>query len=145
MIVKSKCCLRLSLLLKNNIVEFYDDREGHNKLSKRFGVHVAYVRLVIYQLKGFGMTASQSRIGRPQRISASASKHLIWLFQANHAEMPAVLQGFLVSVLINMHRSIVRRNLNNCVLHGRMRRQKPLLTKSTNNFDLTRTRPILII
>lgn len=71
-------------------------------------MYVSIVSQIIYKSKAFGMITSQSKIGRPWKITARASTHLGRQAKVNHDVTSVNLQDFLANVGINVHAPKVR-------------------------------------
>ena len=115
--------------VRKRIVAAHKDGEGYKAISKRLAVHVSTVRQVVYKWRQHHSTANLSRSGRPQKVSPRAARKLARDAQENPRKTSRDLQADLAAAGTKVHRTTVRRVLNNAGLYGRVARKKPLLKK----------------
>ena len=78
--------------------------------------------------KHFRTTKSLPRTGRPRKISDRAARQLVRQVNENPGLTSRELQESLSNANIDVHRTTIRRTLNEAGLSGRVARKKPLLS-----------------
>ncbi len=118
--------------MRNKIVDMYQSGKGYKTISKALG------------LKGFVTVVNLPRSGRPTKITLRAQQQLIQEIIKEPRTTSKELQASLASIKVSVHDSTIRKRLGKNV-HGRVSRQKALLTKKNTKAHLTFAKKILII
>ncbi len=115
--------------MRNKIVDMYQSGKGYKAISKASGLQRTTVRAIIHKWRKLGTVVNLPRSGRPTKITPRAQR---WLKQEVIKEPRTTskeLQASLASIKVSVHDSTIRKKLGKNGMHGRVPRQKPLLTK----------------
>ncbi len=110
--------------MRNKIVDMYQSGKGYKTISKALG------------LKGFVTVVNLPRSGWPTKITLRAQQQLIQEIIKEPRTTSKELQASLASIKVSVHDSTIRKRLGKNV-HGRVSRQKALLTKKNTKARLT--------
>jgi transposase len=115
--------------LRNEIAAAHAGGDGYKKLAARFNVNTNTVKSILRKFKQHGTTTSLPRSGRPGKLSARSQR----LIRQQVAQDPGItskaLQQSLVRCGTDVHRTTIRRTLNNMGMRSCIARKKPLLKK----------------
>ncbi len=125
--------------MRNKIVDMYQS------ISKALGLQWTTVRSIIHKWRKLGTVVNLPRSGRPTKITPKAQRWLIQEVIKEPRTTSKELQASLASIKVSVHDSTIRKRLGKNGIHGRVPRQKPLLTKKNTKARLTFAKNILII
>ncbi len=131
--------------MRNKIVDMYQSGKGYKAISKAFGLQQTTVRAIIHKWRKLGTVVNLPRSGRPTKITPRAQWRLIQEVIKEPRTTSKQLQASLASIKVSVHDSTIRKRLGKNGIHGRVPRQKPLLTKKNTKARLTFAKKILII
>ncbi len=117
--------------MRNKIVDMYQSGKGYKAISKAFGLQRTTVRAIIHKWRKLGTVVNLPRSGRPTKITPRAQWRLIQEVIKEPRTTSKQLQASLASIKVSVHDSTIRKRLGKNGIHGRVPRQKPLLTKRT--------------
>uniref|UniRef100_A0A9J8AH52 Transposase Tc1-like domain-containing protein n=1 Tax=Cyprinus carpio carpio TaxID=630221 RepID=A0A9J8AH52_CYPCA len=124
--------------MRNKIVDMYQSGKGHYKaISKALGLQRTTVRAIIHKWRKLGTVVNLPRSGRPTKINPRVQRRLIQEVVKEPRTTSKGLQASLASVKVNVHDSTIRKRLGKNSIHGRVPRQKLLLTKMNTKAHLT--------
>ncbi len=115
--------------------EMYQSGKGHKAISKALGLQRTTVRAII-QVK-LVTVVNLPRSGWPTKITPRAQRQLIQEVIKEPRTTSKELQASLASIKVSVHDSTIRKRLGKNGIHGRVPRQKPLLTKKNTKAHLT--------
>ncbi len=130
--------------MRNKIVDMYQCGKGYKAISKALGLQRTLVRVIIHKWRKLGTVVNFSSSGRPTRITPRTQWRLIQEVIKEPRTTSKELQASLASIKVSVHDSTIRKRLGKNY-HGRVPRQKPLLTKKNTKAHLTFAKHILII
>ncbi len=131
--------------MRNKIIDMYKSGKGFKAISKALGLQRSMVRAIIHKWLKLGTALNLPRSSRPTK---NYSKTAMMTHPGGHLKK---LQTSLASNKISVHDSTIRKRLGKNAIHGRVPRQKPLLTKKNIKARLTFAKkiswlsPILLI
>ncbi|KAK3567614.1 hypothetical protein QTP86_020281 [Hemibagrus guttatus] len=102
---------------EKKVIEIYQSGKGYKAVSKALG------------LPQHGTVENLPRSGRPTKITPRAQRQLIQEVRKDPTTTSKELQASLASVKVSVHDSTIRKRLGKNGLHGRVPRQRPLLSK----------------
>ena len=123
--------------MRNKVIDIYQSGKGYKAISKALGLQRTTVRAIIHKWRKFGTVVNLPRSGRPTNITPRAQQRLIQEVTKEPTTTSKELQASLASVKVSVHDSTLRKRLGKNGIHGRVPRQKPLLTKKNINAFLT--------
>ncbi len=123
--------------MRNRIVDMYQSRKGYKAISKALGLQRTTIRAIIHKWRKFGTVVNLPRSGRPTKITPRAQRRLIQEVIKEPRTTSKELQASLDSIKISVHDSTIRKRLGKNDIHGRVPRQKTLLTKKNTKTRLT--------
>ncbi|KAK3559328.1 hypothetical protein QTP86_012756, partial [Hemibagrus guttatus] len=118
-----------SLQLEVTNLPIYQSGKGYKAISKALGLPRTTVRAIIYKWRKHGTVENLPRSGRPTKITPRVQRQLIQEVTKDPTTTSKELQASLASVKVSVHDSTIRKRLGKNGLHGRVPRQKPLLSK----------------
>ncbi len=130
---------------KNRWETKYQSGKGYKAISKALGLQRSTVRAIIHKWRKLGTVVNLPRSGRPTKITSRAQWRLIHEIIKEPRTTSKELQASFASIKVSVHDSTIRRRLGKNGIHGRVPRQKPLLTKKNTKAHLTFAKNILII
>ena len=123
--------------MRNKIVDMYQSGKGYKAISKALGLQQTTVRAIIHKWRKLGTVVNLPRSGRPTKITPRAQRRLIQEVIEEPRTTSKELQASLASIKVSVHDSTIRKRLGKNGIHGRVPRQKPLLTKKNTKARLT--------
>ncbi len=123
--------------MRNKIVDMYQSGKGYKVISKALGLQRTMVRAIIHKWRKLGTVVNLPRSGRPTKITPRAPQRLIHEVIKEPRTTSKELQASLASIKVSVHDSTIRKRLGKNGIHGRVPRQKPLLTKKNTKACLT--------
>ncbi len=123
--------------MRNKIVDMYQSGKGYKANSKALGLQRTTVRAIIHKWRKLGTAVNLPRSGRPTKITPRAQRRLIQEVIKEPITTSKELQASLASIKVSVHDSTIRKRLGKNGIHGRVPRQKPLLTKKNTKARLT--------
>ncbi len=123
--------------MRSKIVDMYQSGKGYKAISKALVLQRTTVRAIIHKWRKHGTVLNLPRSGRPTKISPRAQRSLIQEVIKEPRTTSKELQASLASLKVSVHDSTIRKRLDKNSIHGRVPRQKPLLTKATTKARLT--------
>ncbi len=117
----------------NKIVDMYQSRKGY-KAIKALGTTV---RAIIHKWRKLVTVVNLPRSGWPTKITPREQRRLIQEVIKEPRTTSKELQASLASIKVSVHDSTIRKRLGKNGIHGRVPRQKPLLTKKNTKAHLT--------
>ncbi len=123
--------------MRNKIVDMYQSGKGYKTISKALGLQRTTVRAIIHKWRKLGTVVNLPRSGRPTTITPRAQRRLIQEVIKEPRTTSKELQASLASIKVSVHDSTIRKRLGKNSIHGRVPRQKPLLTKKNTKARLT--------
>ncbi len=102
---------------------------GYKAISKAFGLQRTTVRTLIHKWRKLGTVVNLPRSGRPTKITPRSQQRLIQEVIKELRTTSKELQASLSSIKVSVHDSTMRKRLGKKGIHGRVPRQKLLLTK----------------
>ena len=126
----------LSEELRKAIVDGHKGGLGYKKLARQFNIHLSTVREIIYKWRASKTVSSLPRSGRPKKLTERTKRKLVRKVTSNPAMTSKDLQEHLAESNVHVHRSTIRRVLNDSGLHARVARKKPLLRKQNKQARL---------
>ncbi len=126
--------------MRNKIVDMYQSGKCYKAISKALGLQRTTVRAIIHKWRKLVTVVNLARSGWPTKITPIVQWWLIQEvikeprttskeLQASHASH--------ASIKVSVHDSTIRKRLAKNSIHGRVPRQKPLLTKKNTEACLT--------
>ncbi|KAK3523620.1 hypothetical protein QTP70_002743 [Hemibagrus guttatus] len=115
--------------MREKVIEIYQSGKGYKAISKALGLPRTTVRAIIYKWRKHGTVENLPRSGQPTRITPRAQRQLIQEVTKDPTTTSKELQASLASVKVSVHDSTIRKRRGKNGLHGRVPRQKPLLSK----------------
>ncbi len=115
----------------------YQSGKGYKAISKALGLHRTTVRAIIHTWRKLGTVVNLPRSGRPTKITPRVQRRLIQEVIKELRTTSKELQASLASIKVSVHDSTIRKRLGKNGIHGRVPRQKPLLTKKNTKARLT--------
>ncbi len=123
--------------MRNKIVGMYQSGKGYKAISKALGLQRTTVRAIIHKWRKLGTLVNLPRSGRSTKITPRAQRQLIQEVIKEPRTTSKELQASLASIKVSVHDSTIRKRLDKNGIHGRVPRQKPLLTKKNTKTHLT--------
>ncbi len=123
--------------MRNIIVDIYQSGKGCKAISKALGLQWTMVRAIIHKWRKLVTVVNLPRSGRPTKITPRAQWRLIQEVIKEPRTTSKELQASLSSIKVSVHDSTIRKRLGKNGIHGRVPRQKPLLTKKSTKVCLT--------
>ncbi len=123
--------------MRNKIVGMYQSGKGYKAISKALGLQWTTVRAIIHKWRKLGTAVNLPRSGRPTKITPRAQRRLIQEVIKEPRTTSKELQASLASITVSVHDSTIRKRLGKNGIHGKVPRQKPLLTKKNTKARLT--------
>ncbi len=123
--------------MRNKIVDMYQSGKGYKAISKALGLQRTTVRAIIHKWRKLGTVVNLPRSGRPTKITPRAQRRLIQEVIKEPRTTSKELLASLASIKVSVHDSTIRKRLGKNSIHGRVPRQKPLLTKNNTKARLT--------
>ena len=123
--------------MRNKVIDIYQSGKGYKAISKALGLQRTTVRAIICKWRTFGTVVNLPRSGRLTKNPPSAHRQLIQEVTKEPRLTSKELQASLASVKVSVHDSTIRKRLGRNGIHGRVARQKPLLTKKNTKARLT--------
>ncbi len=120
--------------MRNNIVDMYQSRKGYKAIPKALELQRTTVRAIIHKWRKLVTVVNLARSGRPMKITPRAQRRLI---QEVIKEPRTTSKELQASIKVSVHDSTIRKRLGKNGIHGRVPRQKPLLTKKNTKSHLT--------
>ncbi len=114
---------------RNKIVDMYQSGKVYKAISKDLGLTV---RAIIHEWRKLGTVVNLPRSGRPTKITPKAQQRLIQEVIKEPRTTSKELQASLSSIKVSVNDSTIRKRLGKNGIHGRVPRQKPLLTNSAD-------------
>ncbi|KAK3569864.1 hypothetical protein QTP86_006729 [Hemibagrus guttatus] len=118
-----------SLQLEVTNLPIYQSEKGYKAISKALGLPQTTVIAIIYKWRKHGTVENLPRSGRPTKITPRVQRQLIQEVTKDPTTTSKELQASLASVKESVHDSTIRKRLGKNGLHGRVPRQKPMLSK----------------
>ncbi len=115
--------------MRNKTVDMYQSGKGYKAISKALGLQQTTVRAIIHKGRKLGTVVNLPRSGRPTKITPREQRQLIQEVINEHRTISKELQASLASIKVSVHDSTIRKRLGKNGIHGRVPRQKTLLTK----------------
>ncbi len=122
---------------KNRWETKYQSGKGYKAISKALGLQRSTVRAIIHKWRKLGTVVNLPRSGRPTKITSRAQWRLIHEVIKEPRTTSKELQASFASIKVSVHDSTIRKRLGKNGIHGRVPRQKPLLTKKNTKAHLT--------
>ena len=129
--------------MRNKIVDMYQSGKGYKAISKALGLQRTTVRAIIHKWRKLGTVVNLPRSGRSTKITPRAQRRLIQEVIKEPRTTSKELQASLASIKVSVHDSTRKRLGKNCI-HGRVPKQKPLLTKKNTKALLTFAKKYLV-
>ncbi len=123
--------------MRNKIVDMYQSGKGYKAISKALGLQRTMVRAIIHKWRKLGTVVNLPRSDWPTKITPRAQWRLIQEVIKEPRTTSKELQASLASIKVSVHDSTIRKRLGKNTIHGRVPRQKPLLTKKDTKARLT--------
>ncbi len=123
--------------MRNKIVDLYQSGEGYKVISKALGLQRTMVRANIHKWRKLGTVVNLPRSGQPTKITPRTQSRPIQEVLKEPRTTSKELQASLASIKVSVHDSTIRKRLGKNIIHGRVPRQKPLLTKKYTKAHLT--------
>ncbi len=123
--------------MRNKIVDMYQSGKGYKAISKALGLQRTMVRDIIHKWRKLVTVVNLPRSGQPTKITPRAQWRLIQEVIKEPRTISKELQASLASIKVSVHDSTIRKRLGKNSIHGRVPRQKPLLTKNNTKARLT--------
>ncbi len=125
--------------MRNKIVDMHHSGKGNKLISKALGLQQTVVRAIFHKPQ---TVVNFPRNGRPTKI-----RRLIQEVIKEPRRTSKEPQASLASIKVSVHDSTIRKRLAKNSIHGRVPRQKLLLTKKNTKAHLTfcKKKNILII
>ncbi len=123
--------------MRNKIVDMYQSGKGYKAISKALGLQRTTVRDIIHKWRKLGTVVNLPRSGWPTKITPRAKRRLIQEVIKEPRTTSKELQASLASIKVSVHDLTIRKRLGKNSKHGRVPRQKPLLTKKNTKARLT--------
>ncbi len=123
--------------MRNKIVDMYQSGKGYKAISKALRLQRTTVRAIIHKWRKLGTVVTLPRSGRPTKITPRVQRRLIQEVIKEPRTTSKELQASLASIMVSVHDSTIRKRLGKNSMHGRVPRQKPLLTKKNTKVCLT--------
>ncbi len=117
---------------RNKIVDMYQSGKVYKAISKDLGLQRTTVRAIIHKWRKLGTVVNLPRSGRPTKITPKAQQRLIQEVIKEPRTTSKELQASLSSIKVSVNDSTIRKRLGKNGIHGRVPRQKPLLTNSAD-------------
>ncbi len=115
--------------MRNKTVDIYQSGKGYKAISKALGLQRTTVKAIIHKWRKSGTVVNLPRSGWPTKITPRAQRQLIQEVIKEPRTTSKELQASLASIKVSVHDSTIRKRLGKNCIHGRVPRQKPLLTK----------------
>ncbi len=122
--------------MRNKIVDMYQSGKVYKAISTALGLQRTTVRAIIHKWRKLGPVVKLPRSGRPTKITPRAQRRLIQEVIKEPRTTSKELQASLASIKVSVHDSTIRKRLGKNGIHGRVPRQKPLLTKKNSKARL---------
>ncbi len=122
---------------RNKIVDMYQSGKGYKAISKALGLQRTTVRAIIHKWRKLVTVVNLPRSGWSTKITPRAQQRLIKEVIKEPRTTSKELQASLASIKVSVHDSTIRKRLGKNSIHGRVPRQKPLLTKKNTKVCLT--------
>lgn len=114
---------------KEQIVLYHKAGKGYKSISKITGLHKSTIRSIIRKWKMLGTVMNRPRSGRPAKISPKMQRKII----KEVAKKPEItleeLQTCLAIAKVNVHKSTIRRRLDQIRLRERVSKRRTLQNK----------------
>ncbi len=123
--------------VRKKIGDMYQSGEGYKAISKALGLQQTTVRAIIHKWRKLVTVVNLPRSGCPTKITPRAQRQLIQEVIKEPGTTSKELQTSLASIKVSVHDSTMRKRLGKNGIHGRVPRQKPLLTKKNRKARLT--------
>ncbi len=123
--------------MRNKTVDMYQSGKGYKANSKPLRLQRTTVRAMIHKWRKLVTVVNLPRSGRPTKITRRAQRQLIQEVIKEPRTTSKELQASLASIKVSVHDSTIRKRLGKNGIHGRVPRQKPLLTKKNTMARLT--------
>ncbi len=123
--------------MRNKIVDMYQSGKGNKAISKALGLQRTTVRAIIHKWRKLVTVLNLPRSGWPTKITPRSQWRLIQEVIKEPRTTSKELQASLASIKVSVHDSTIRKRLGKNGIHGRVPRQKPLLTKKNTKACLT--------
>ncbi len=123
--------------MRNKIIDMYQSGKGYKAISKALELQRTTVRAIIHKWRKLGTVVNLPRSGRPTKITPRVQWRLIQEVIKEPRTTSKELQASLASIKVSVHDSTIRKRLGKNGIHGRVPRQKPLLTKKNTKARLT--------
>ncbi len=115
--------------LRKRVAVAHQAGKGYKVISKKFGLHKSTVRLIVYKWRKFKTIVTHPRSGPPTKITPKARHVIVHGFAKDPRLTSKRPKAFLILPNVNIHKSIMRRTLNNHGVHHRVAQRKPVLSK----------------
>ncbi|KAK1802565.1 hypothetical protein P4O66_004221 [Electrophorus voltai] len=113
----------------HKVIKIHRSGKGYKAISKALGLQQTTVRAIIHKWRKHGTVVNLPRSGRLTKITPRMQQRLIQEVTKDPTTTSKELQASLASIKVSVHDSIIRKRLGKNGLHGRVPRQKPLLSK----------------
>jgi len=114
--------------MRNKIVDMFESGKEFKAISKALGLQRTTVRTIIHKWRKLGTVVNLPRTGRPTKITQRLQRWLIQEIIKEPRITSKQLQVSLASIKVSVHDSTIRKRLGKNSIHGRVPRQKALLT-----------------
>ncbi len=115
----------------------YQSGKGYKAISKALGLQRTMARAIMHKWRKLVTAVNLPRSGWPTKITPRAQRRLIQEVIKEPRTTSKELQASLASIKVSDHDSTIRKRLGKNGIHGRVPRQKPLLTKNNTKAHLT--------
>lgn len=122
--------------MRNKIIDIYQLEKSYKVISKGFRLQWATVTAIIHKWQKLGAVVNVPRSAWPMKKTPGVHKEVTKEPQSTSKE----LQASFVSVKVRIHDSTIKRRLGKNDIHGRVSRQKLLLTKMNTKICLRFTK-----
>ncbi len=123
--------------MRNKIVDMSQSGKGYKAISKDLGLQRTTVRDIIHKWRKLVTVVNLPRSGWPTKITPRAQWRVIQEVIKEPRTTSKELQASLASIKFSVHDSTIRKRLGKNSIHGRVPRQKSLLTKNNTKARLT--------
>lgn len=120
----------LSKDMRETVIKKHKSGLGAKKIAKLLEIPIPTVKSIISKWKKTGRVASESRSGRPSKISGNLARKLLREAKAKPSVTLKELQNPAAEAGVDVHKSTISRTLHKGGLHGRVARKKPFLKKN---------------
>ncbi len=117
--------------MRNKLVDMYQSGKGYKAIFKALELQRTTVRAIIHKWRKLVTVVNLLRSGRPTKITPRAQRRLIQEVIKEPRTTYKELQVSLALIKVSVHDSTIRKRLGKNGIHGRVPRQKPLLTKKS--------------